>query len=80
MLHWETQAFLVPYPLEKRSLIVHGSGTTLTGYQFAGIRQTAMDQAGFPTKFGSHSFRIGAVNEAADLGLPPEHIRAIGRW
>lgn len=43
--------------------------------------KTCLVRAGVnPDEFGTHSFRIGAVTEAARAELPEAEVMRIGRW
>ena len=43
------------------------------------VRELAA-RSGAPTKYSSHSFRIGAALAAAAVGIPEWQIQALGRW
>ncbi|XP_054855857.1 integrase/recombinase xerD homolog [Eublepharis macularius] len=74
-------AYLRVRPSRQGPFLIHGDLSPLTRYQFASLLRACLGSAGFPpSEFGTHSFRIGAATEAANLGLPDKAIMAVGRW
>ena len=56
-------------------------GSLLTRQRLQALLRKTISQFGLPAQhFGTHSLRIGAATAAAQAGIPPEHIKALGRW
>lgn len=59
----------------------HSDGAPLTRYQFWIVTARALESIGLSgVKFGTHSFRIGAASNVAQMGYPDSRIKDIGRW
>ncbi len=57
------------------------NGTHLTRVRLNQLIRTLVTQCGVPpSRFSSHSFRIGAASTAATVGIPDWRIQALGRW
>ncbi|XP_075065178.1 uncharacterized protein LOC142152430 [Mixophyes fleayi] len=61
--------------------LVHADKSPLSKFQFTDIFKRALVYAGLdPSRFGTHSFRIGAATAAAEEGSSVSAIKALGRW
>ena len=59
----------------------HYDGSPLTRYQFNAVLKKVLQFANLDgERISGHSFRIGAASVAYGTGVPPEEIRAMGRW
>ena len=59
----------------------HKDGSPLTKYQFWKLTDMALEKVGVKnTRFGTHSFRIGAASTAVAMGYTAEQIKQLGRW
>lgn len=68
-------------PLGKGFFLIHANSMPLTKFQFDAVFKKCLVQLGLTNlKFSSHSFRIGAASEAAQVGLPDSEIKEMGRW
>lgn len=62
-------------------LFQHLDGSPITRLEFTNWLNTAVNGCGLdPSRYKSHSFRIGAASFAADQGLSETKIRLLGRW
>lgn len=62
-------------------MFCHVDGSPLTRYQFWADTAKALRELGLDgVKFGTHSFRIGAVSTAAAMGYSVLRIQEIERW
>ncbi|OCT78138.1 hypothetical protein XELAEV_18029244mg, partial [Xenopus laevis] len=61
--------------------LIHEDLSPISAFQFRQVLKKAVVANGWdPSKFGSHSFRIGAATEAAMRGDKEERIKDLGRW
>ena len=73
--------FLDIRPAIQGPLFCHYGGTPLTRYQFSAILNKVLTIVGFDTRlYKTHSFRIGAVSRAYEMGHSDADIQAAGRW
>lgn len=75
------RTYLYFCPTVQGSLFCHQDGTPITMFQFRALFYRALELLGLDrTRYGLHSFRIGAASMAAVIGLPARDIQRIGRW
>ena len=76
LLQYLSQAGPAPGPLFHLP-----SHLPVSRHYFCSHLSRALRLAGLnPALYKSHSFRLGMATHCASLGLPPEHIKQLGRW
>lgn len=75
------QGYITNRPNLHTNLFIHIDGTPITKYQFTMVfKKCLMTLNMHHMQFSSHSFRIGAATEAAQIGFNEVKIKNIGRW
>lgn len=68
-------------PPTTKPLFTFANGTPLTRHSCLRHITYCLKREGYdPTKYNTHSFRIGAATSAAKAGLSNERIKSLGRW
>ena len=65
---------------QTRSLFMHKTGLPLTRETLVAWLKSALARLGIEGNYSGHSFRIGAANTAATVGIPDHLIKTMGRW
>ena len=59
---------------------MHKTGLPLTRETLVAWLKSALARLGIEGNYSGHSFRIGAANTAATVGIPDHLIKTMGRW